>query len=155
MCVCVYMYIYIYVISRLLQPEMNHSHSSEVILPVDLPNWTPQRWSVGAIPSCFLHSRWLDVVKMDEDGKMVKVGSSLTLTAWGNAIYNLRHPWLRWLHSQLEKEASEVDSWPQRCHRKPQQLGNVHDPEVVWSTWNERRVGKTDSELPSSPNLHL
>ncbi|CAL1128066.1 unnamed protein product [Cladocopium goreaui] len=35
----------------------------------------------------------------------------------GNAIYNLRHPWLRWLHSQLEKEASEVDSWPQRCHR--------------------------------------
>eukprot|EP00435_Cladocopium_sp_Y103_P036360 s1429_g9.t1 len=27
----------------------------------------------------------------------------------GNAIYNLRHPWLRWLHAQLEKEA-EVDA---------------------------------------------
>ena len=23
----------------------------------------------------------------------------------GNAIYNLRHPWLRWLHERLEREA--------------------------------------------------
>ena len=91
-------------------------------LSVDLSNWPPPKVEVSAAG----------------DG-------SPALKAWGNAIYNLRHPWLRWLHSQLEKEASEVDSWPRkRCGNRTKwiQMGNVHDPEVGWSTWNERRVGK-------------
>ena len=51
---------------------------------------------------CFLHDM---VSKLETPGL-----SSLLGTSRGNAIYNLRHPWLRFLYAQLEQEAF-TESW--------------------------------------------